>query len=67
MKHKLGIIGYGTMGSWHAANVRDRIKDLDVALVYDINPEKRERHARKALQPVKRQKNCCKAMWIWWW
>ena len=43
MKHKLGIIGYGTMGSWHAANVRDRIRDLDVALVYDINPEKREK------------------------
>ena len=43
MKYKLGIIGYGTMGSWHAANVRDRIRDLDVALVYDINPEKREK------------------------
>ncbi|MBE6584393.1 MAG: Gfo/Idh/MocA family oxidoreductase [Ruminococcaceae bacterium] len=40
MGHKLGIIGYGTMGSWHAANVRDRISDLDVALVYDINEEK---------------------------
>ncbi|MBE6733699.1 MAG: Gfo/Idh/MocA family oxidoreductase [Ruminococcaceae bacterium] len=40
MKHKLGIIGYGTMGSWHAENVRDRIEDLDVALVYDINEEK---------------------------
>ena len=43
MKHKLGIIGYGTMGSWHAENVRDRIRDLDVALVYDINPEKRQK------------------------
>ena len=43
MKHKLGIIGYGTMGSWHATNVRDRIRDLDIGLVYDINPEKREK------------------------
>jgi len=43
MTHKLGIIGYGTMGSWHAENVRDRIQGLDVALVYDINLEKREK------------------------
>ena len=41
MTHKLGIIGYGTMGSWHAVNVRNRIRDLDIGLVYDINPEKR--------------------------
>ena len=43
MTHKLGIIGYGTMGSWHAANVRDRIRDLDIGLVYDIHPGKREK------------------------
>ena len=40
MKHKLGIIGYGTMGSWHAENVRDRIADLDVGAVYDIDPKR---------------------------
>ncbi|MBQ4090957.1 MAG: Gfo/Idh/MocA family oxidoreductase [Clostridia bacterium] len=40
MKHKLGIIGYGTMGSWHARNVRDRIEGIDVALIYDINEDK---------------------------
>lgn len=43
MKHKLGIIGYGTMGSWHAENVRDRIRDLDVAAVYDIDEKRREK------------------------
>ncbi|MBQ7294055.1 MAG: Gfo/Idh/MocA family oxidoreductase [Clostridia bacterium] len=43
MKHKLGVIGYGTMGSWHAENVRNRIGDLDVAAVYDIDKEKREK------------------------
>ena len=41
MKHKLGVIGYGNMGSWHCDNVRDRIADLDVALVYDISEERR--------------------------
>ena len=41
MKHKLGIIGYGTMGSWHAQNVSERINNLDVALIYDIDPKKR--------------------------
>lgn len=42
MKHKLGIIGYGTMGSWHAENVRDRIADIDVSVIYDIDPKRRE-------------------------
>ena len=43
MKHKLGVIGYGTMGSWHAENVRDRIQDLDVIAVYDIDPQRLEK------------------------
>ena len=42
MKHKLGVIGYGNMGSWHCDNVRDRIDDLEVALVYDIDKQRRE-------------------------
>ena len=41
MKHKLGVIGYGNMGSWHCDNVRDRINGLDVTLVYDIDEERR--------------------------
>ncbi len=43
MKHKIGIIGYGTMGSWHAENITKRIEGLDVAMVYDVNPEKLEK------------------------
>ena len=43
MKHKLGIIGYGTMGSWHAENVRDRIENLDVVAIYDIDEKRREK------------------------
>ena len=44
-QYKLGIIGYGTMGSWHAENVKDRIGRIDVATVYDIDPQKREKAA----------------------
>lgn len=43
MSYKLGVIGYGNMGSWHCENVRDRIENLDVGMVYDIDEEKRNR------------------------
>lgn len=46
MSYKLGVIGFGNMGSWHCENVRDRIKNLDVAGVYDID-EKRRAAARE--------------------
>lgn len=41
MRHKLGVIGYGNMGSWHCENVRDRIENLDIGLVYDIDEKRR--------------------------
>ena len=46
MKHKLGVIGYGNMGSWHCKNVTERIENLEVAAVYDID-EKRRALARE--------------------
>ena len=51
MSYILGVIGYGNMGSWHCENVRDRIENLDVALVYDID-EKRRALAEKNGFPV---------------
>ena len=42
MQHKLGVIGYGNMGSWHCENVTNRIADLDVCAVYDINETRRD-------------------------
>ena len=51
MKHKLGIIGYGTMGSWHAENVRDRIADLEVIAVYDIDPQRLEKAKENGFIP----------------
>jgi predicted dehydrogenase len=38
--HKIGIIGYGNMGSWHAENIRKRVDGLDVAAVFDIKEER---------------------------
>ena len=42
MQYKLGVIGYGNMGSWHCENVRDRIDNITVAAVYDIDEERRK-------------------------
>ncbi len=41
MKHKVGLIGYGNMGSWHAENITARIDELEVCGIYDIDPERR--------------------------
>lgn len=51
MSLKLGVIGYGNMGSWHCKNVRDRIEKLDIGAVYDIAPE-RQAQAREDGFPV---------------
>lgn len=42
-KHKLGIIGYGNMGAWHAKNIRERIEGLCVSIIYDINERRRDK------------------------
>lgn len=42
MAHKLAIIGYGGMGSWHHKNIKEHIKEIEVACVYDIRPEVKE-------------------------
>lgn len=41
MGHKLGIIGYGGMASWHHKN-SVRVEGLTVTAAYDINPERLE-------------------------
>ena len=45
MERKLGIIGYGGIGVWHAENIKNRISGLKVGGVYDID-EKRRKKAR---------------------
>ncbi len=39
-KLRLGIIGYGGMGSWHAENIRNRIDCIEVAGAYDVKLER---------------------------
>jgi len=40
MVRKIGIIGYGNMGSWHVENINSRIDGLDAVAVYDIDNER---------------------------
>ena len=42
MERKLGIIGYGGMGAWHAENIKNRISGLKLSGVYDIDEKRRE-------------------------
>ncbi|HHX59222.1 MAG TPA: Gfo/Idh/MocA family oxidoreductase [Epulopiscium sp.] len=39
MKHQLGIIGYGGIGSWHFNNITERIPNIKVKGIYDIRKE----------------------------
>jgi len=41
MQHKIGIVGFGGMGSWHAELI-DKIDGLTVAGIYDIRQERIE-------------------------
>lgn len=42
MKHRLVIIGFGGMGTWHYENITKRIEDIEVVGAYDIRPEVEE-------------------------
>jgi len=40
--YKMAIIGYGGMGSWHAASIREQLPEIKVKGIYDIRPERCE-------------------------
>ena len=48
MKHRLGVIGYGNMGSWHCENVRDRIEELEEK-IKSLEKELSKKEAKFAL------------------
>ena len=47
MLHRLGIIGYGGMGSWHHQNIAERVSAISVKGAYDVREEALE-NARQA-------------------
>ena len=50
MGYKLGIIGYGGMGSWHHKRIKEKVKEIDVIAAYDIRPERLEEAERNGLK-----------------
>lgn len=49
MEHKMAIIGYGGMGSWHAENVSSRIDNISVKGIFDIQKSAREKALSQGL------------------
>ena len=49
-KIRQAIIGYGGMGGWHAANVREKVPQIEVYGVYDVRPEALEAARRSGLR-----------------
>lgn len=48
-KHKLAVIGYGVMGSWHCQNVSEKIPQICVYGAWDIRPEALDKAREKGL------------------
>ena len=43
MIHKIGIVGYGGMGSYHCSGIREKLSDcLEVKGVYDVREERQQ-------------------------
>lgn len=49
MKHKLAIIGFGGMGSWHYESITERVCEISVKGVYDIRSEAIQKATEKGL------------------
>lgn len=42
MAYKLGIIGYGGIGTWHHKSLQKFVEEIEVVCAYDIRPEVKE-------------------------
>ena len=49
MEHKIAIIGYGGMGSYHIRRIKQEIECLEVVGVYDLQEERRQLAQEKGL------------------
>lgn len=45
MQHKLAVIGYGGMGSWHCQNIAKKVHQIEVKGAWDVRKEAREKAA----------------------
>lgn len=50
MKYKLGIIGFGGMGSYHSNMIREKIDAIEVKGVYDVREERRAEAMKQGLK-----------------
>ena len=49
--YKIGLIGYGGMGGWHAEQLLS-MPDFEIAAIYDIDPERIKKANQKGLNGV---------------
>lgn len=56
MKIKLGIIGFGGMGKWHAENAPRA--GVEIAAVCDIEEENSRMHLKRDIRFIRQQMNC---------
>lgn len=50
LKHKMAIIGFGGMGTWHYENITKKMNEIEVAGAFDIREEAREKIRFKGLK-----------------
>lgn len=51
MGYRCAILGYGGMGSWHARNIREKVRRIEVSGAYDIRPEALQKAEAAGLKP----------------
>lgn len=49
-KHRLAFIGFGGMAGWHYTNIKERIPEIEIAGVYDVREDAREKARQLGLK-----------------
>lgn len=52
-KHRIAVIGYGWMGHWHVKNIKEKISELHVQGIYDIQSEVRQKAEEEGVPAYK--------------
>ncbi len=56
--HRLGIVGYGGMGGWHADHAL-KSDVVELAGIYDIKPERCALAEKTGFMPMRAWMRCC--------